>query len=184
MEEIFRMAGVAIAHSVLSISKGESLIPILGKLNKDGETTLARQIAGDIDPKDLLKYGFTGDLEKAVEIGKEKLNSNPDLLVGAALVVDKTANLPQGNLNLLHIDVRDYRIEGAKLELIIPYEKATKERPLKIYSLGTINVENIPNNDLQNLQKGIAEGVSSHKEGFLIWVASLEKGKHPWLTNS
>jgi hypothetical protein len=160
MESAARLAGFFCAHAVWCVSDGETLIPFLGFETSDGKRQIHRFTAARI--------------EQGVLEGQDRLVSNPDKAVRAALVYDGFMTLPTSKVDALLLDIRDYGLPSRSLLMAVPYRHAKKPEGFAVHRPKVVSFGG-PEPDFQVVGPAFFEGVYSHEKGRPIWNEHLDE---------
>jgi hypothetical protein len=155
--EAEEFAGFLMAHAILSVSAGGTLMPMVGYV-KDGERTLLR-----IEDK---------DMRQAVASGRAWMAANPEQAERAVLIHDGFVRLPSGRTDALMALVREYGPPPMSLEIVVPYRSAKSGR-FAVHRPKFQAAQGIPG--LAGLGEAFFRGVNSHEPGARIWNERLDE---------
>jgi hypothetical protein len=161
MHETARMAGFLAAHGILSVSDGETLIPILGYQEPDGGRVLERLIFEDV--------------ADGARAGQQALRANDRGAVRAVLVVDGYVHLERGRTDALIVEAAEYGPVPRSLTLAVPYRPKPGPRGFAVYRPKFIEIVGLDERDQPSLGDAFFAGVDSHKEAAAVWNAHLDQ---------
>lgn len=155
MQEIFKMAGDVAAHSIWSVSSGDTLTPILGSMDKESRTRYQR-IAFD-------------DAEEAHQYGQNSLNKNENDAKGAVFSVDGYITLDSGKTDAVILDVRVYGATESNATIAIPYRHAKSTGGFAVHRPKLVKIEKISQGSLDELMSAFFDGIDGHEFGSKLW---------------
>ncbi|MBB1519296.1 hypothetical protein [Aquipseudomonas guryensis] len=161
MQETYKMAGRVAAHSVLSVSGGELLVPIYGYLTADGKTKMVRVASPSA--------------EEAMADGQKMYNDNPYQAAGGTWAVDAFITLPDvGKVDALLINICTYGEPKRELQMAIPYRHAQSSEGFAVFKPKLTALTNLEVSELQPLMDAFFSGRDEHTEAAALWQ---EKGQ-------
>lgn len=161
MIEAVELAGFLAAHAIWCVSDGETLIPMLG-FCRDGERHMER-LAHD-------------SIERGVEIGKNRLGMNIMNAEHAVLLYDSYMTLGAMRLDTIMIEIRDYELPGAKVEVGIPYSPRSTGN-FRVHRPKIVEWQECEEFDLKDTFERFFAGVQQHPQGSKIWNETLDESK-------
>lgn len=162
MEAAAELAGFFTAHAVLSVSDGETLIPLIGYETADGKRQMSRMLSER--------------LEDGAARGKEWLTKNPAGAARAVLVFDGYITLPSGKIDALIVTVRDYTRNDAEINMAVPYRPARNPGGFAVHRpkfLGFKGAEP----DVEKIGVALWAGIAKHEAGSAVWNRHLDESK-------
>lgn len=154
MENVLRMAGRYAAHAIWSISDGETLIPIVGYLDKDNNTSMERLAMGSA---------------QALELGENRISALGSDKHGAVLIKDGAVTLETGKTDSLILDIAFADKPANRLYLLIPYRHASHPDGFAVHRLKLAALTGMSVEMKDSLVDAFIEGLESHSEGGRIW---------------
>jgi hypothetical protein len=155
MEEIYKMAGHTAAHAIWSISDGDTLMPILGVIDTNNESSMIRLEVSEV--------------EKAIEYGKKYHEKNQKNSKGAAFVCDGYVELEEGKIDSLIVRVEGFDAFKSNLSIALPYRPCSDEKGFAVYRPKIMdNPQEYPER-LQDYMNAFFDGLEGHEQGSEIW---------------
>jgi hypothetical protein len=154
MKEIYKMAGHFAAHAMWSVSDGETLIPILGSLNKNDETIM-RRLAFD-------------DSEAAMKEGNNALERNDGDSKGIVFISDGYLNINEAKTDALIVKIRGFDQYNTKCTLALPYRPASHEKGFGVHRPKLLEYPQDTGDRDDNLNS-FFEGLESHEQACRVW---------------
>jgi len=158
MLDTARLAGFFAAHGIWSVSGGETLIPILGYEQADGERGLDRYVLGDI--------------AEGAQAGQEALRRNDHSAARAVLVVDAYVHLETGKTDSLIVEAVEYDV--AALKIAVPYRPQPSPLGFAVHRPKFLEISGVDRRDYEALGEAFFEGVDSHEPAAEIWNAHYD----------
>lgn len=161
MIETAALAGFFAAHGVWSVSEGETLIPLIGYEQPDGERGMDRYMLDDV-----------GESARAAQ---EALDANEHGATRAVLVADAYLTMDWGRTDALIVRAVEHGLTPGSLELAVPYAPPTDTTPFTVYRLQIIEVTGFADQDYDTLAEAFFAGVDSHEQAAEIWNTHLDQ---------
>lgn len=161
MKDVFNMAGYYVSHSIVNISSGETLKPLLGYSKNDGSHTVETIEASTP--------------VEAISIGGNKIRNLSDEIQGAVLINDGLVTLDTGKTDTLVIDIRFNEELSKKVKYILPYRNAKHEDGFAVHKLKIIELDGISLEETMELSKSFFDGVQENSEGWALWTEHHEE---------
>lgn len=150
MQDVMKMAGNYTGHAFWSISSGETLIPIVGYLDKAGERRMER---------------YAMESVKAIALGEQKITTLSEDTKGVVFIRDGYITLETGKTDAIIIDVSLNGDEQRRIQYMFPYRHADHEKGFAIHRLKVTNFTGISTEDLDELSSSFWDGIESHPQG-------------------
>ncbi|KAA2261110.1 hypothetical protein F0L68_18810 [Solihabitans fulvus] len=160
MIETASLAGFWAAHGIWSVSDGETLIPMLGYEQPDGERGMTRFVLDDL-----------GDGARAAQ---EALEANADGAHRAVAVVDAYLHLEEGKTDALIIDAVRYGLTPGTIRLAVPYRPKTDSTEFAVLRPQIIEINGFDSQDFEAVADAFFSGVDSHEQAAAVWNAHLD----------
>ncbi|GHA03212.1 hypothetical protein GCM10008090_10250 [Arenicella chitinivorans] len=154
MENVVKMAGNFAAHAILSVSDGETLIPIVGLLDAEDQQSMRRMVMGSVE---------------ALAAGEHLLNNFTPEYKGAAFIKDGLVTLETGKTDSLIVDIRFSDDSAKKIQFLIPYRNANHEKGFAVHRLKISEATGFSQDEFNLLADAFFDGLESHPEGGKIW---------------
>lgn len=155
--ETAALAGFYAAHGIWSISDGETLIPILGYEQPNGERGWDRY--------------FFDDVADGVRAAQEALEVNENGAARAVLVADAYLHLDAGPTDGLIVHAVSYGLTPGSIELVVPYRPATDPSGFAVYRPMITEVSGFDQPDYDTVADAFFDGVESHDHAAPVWRA-------------
>jgi len=155
------LAGFFAAHSVWSVSDGETLVPIYAYIDASGARHLERLV--------------TGSLEWCVDEGRKWLSENPHHAQCAVLIFDGFIPLADGKTDALILEIANYGDVAASVAMAVPYVPQSTKAMFKVYRPKIIKFPS--GHYAQGFIESFWKGVDEHKRGAEIWASHLDQSK-------
>lgn len=168
MKEIYKMAGHFAAHAMWSVSDGETLIPILGFLNKNNE-------------KNMHRLAFE-DSEKAMREGNDALEKNIDDSKGVVFISDGYLNLNEEKTDALIVKIRGFNEYNSKSVLALPYRHSSHEKGFAIHRPKLLEYPEDKEDRDDNINS-FFDGIESHEQASKVWKAHYIDSKESDFNN-
>lgn len=159
MIETASLAGFFAAHGIYCVSDGESLIPLLGYEDSNGERGIERFVHDDI-----------ADGARAAQAA---LESNKRGWARAVSVADAYINLDTGRTDALIVEAVRYGLTPASMTVAVPYRPA--QSGFAVHRPKFMDITGFDDSDLGPLAEAFFSGVVSHEEGNAVWEAHLDE---------
>lgn len=158
----FNLAGFFAAHAIWGVSEGGSLTAMLAYVAKKNERGVDQLVDKDI--------------ESTIAFGRKQLTLNLMGYNNAVLIYDGRIVLPQGKLDAIIIEVRDYASPKSEATVAVPY--TTKMAgAFAVHRPKILAWKNCENFELKAVLNSFFEGVNSHEMGSKIWNESLDESQ-------
>jgi hypothetical protein len=158
-DDAARLAGFIAAHSVWSVSDGQALVPIVGRLSGEGKVSFTRHPAETF--------------EAAAESAIAARSAKHDGEVASCVAIDGYTELSTGATDAVIISASDAEHPDGDLVLAIPY------RPAKLgFAVHTVKVISAPESygsEVKPTMDAFFEGVRTHAQGNSTWSAHAEE---------
>lgn len=154
MQDVMKMAGNYTGHAFWSISSGETLIPIVGYLDKAGERRMER---------------LAMDSTKAIALGDQKISELPDDATGAIFIRDGYITLETGKTDAIIIDIALSGKEQPRIQYMFPYRHANHEKGFALHRLKVTQLKGISTDDIEAFTNFFWDGIESHPQGGDLW---------------
>ena len=154
MKEIYKMAGHFAVHAMWSVSDGETLIPILGFLNKKNEKMMHR-----------LAYE---DSEKAIKRGNDALENDDEDSKGVVFISDGYLNLNDEKTEALIVKIRGFNEYNTKCILALPYRHSSHEKGFGVHRPKLLEYPE-DKGDRDDNMNSFFEGIESHEQAYKVW---------------
>jgi hypothetical protein len=163
LSELAEFSGFLAAHAVWSVSSGETLIPMAGIQQLNGERSLVRFMAERF--------------EEGVEKGRAWLAENGRTAARQVLVFDGFIRLGDEKVDAIILEGVDHAHAGKKMTWMVPYRPAKSPSEFAVHrpkvSLDAETTDQAAN----ALHDVFWEGVDAHTEGAAIWKARLDQSR-------
>lgn len=157
--EAIMMAGYITAHAVLSVSEGETLIPIYAYVNDEDALVMER-----------MPQYF---LEEAVVAGQDLLNQNPKGTWAAILVYDGRIGINEDGskkADALITELRVYTEEYLPLVFALTYRPKAPFVEFGVYRLERIQHPDSPfTGDVKPVVESFYDGAERHQKAWEVW---------------
>lgn len=163
MEKTAELTGLFAAQALVSVSQGETLIPLLGVQRPDGTRSL-RQLA-------------VGQLEELIAVGQRWLSVNPEGVAHGVLIYDGYITLEGEKTDALLLEAHTYGEKPASFGMAIPYRNAKAAEGFTVYTPKFIAFEEM-GEEFQELVEAFFRGVDQHERGSQVWSAASERAAH------
>ena len=150
-----RLAGFFAAHAIWCVEDGETLIPILAYSTADGERQMERLLLND-------------DLAASVNLGKEKLGTNPMSADHAVLLYDGRITLEGEKKDAILLEMRSYVSPGSEAMMAVPYTPPSAGG-FRVHRPKLLLWKNCGGFDMKAAVEAFFEGVESHEKGSKVW---------------
>jgi len=158
LRETLLFVGFFTAHGVLSVSTGETLIPILG-YQSSGRKKILERLEGD-------------DYKQVVDEGRALLESNPERYDRMVLVFDGYIDLPSGRTDAVFVEARSY-FPLVSFSLAIPYRNANRAEGFAVHRPKLLSwPESEP---VEVVARWLQDGIASHAEANEVWSRHLDE---------
>ncbi|APV48615.1 hypothetical protein BWI17_02295 [Betaproteobacteria bacterium GR16-43] len=117
-----RQAGFMAAHGAFMVAEGGLLSPVLLQPQPGTEKHV------------LVDFMMYGDGNAANERGQSVLEENPDNLPYQVFLYEGWANLPEGRLDAIVVDLRAYKKPKFTMTVVVPFSPAKSEKGFKVHS--------------------------------------------------
>lgn len=162
MKDIARCSGYVMAHAVLSVSTGETLISIYGYIDENDQFIMQRM------PQEKIEDG--------VEEAKRLMDVNPHKAQGAVYIFDgriPVEGIENKKIDALIAEFKLYGDDNKSWVLALPYMPASEFKPLGLYKLQIFQIpEGTQDNEIENIFEAFCDGIDAHEEGSKIWNKS------------
>jgi hypothetical protein len=163
LEPTARLAGFAAAHAIWSISEGKTLVTFLVHESAKGERGLDRLALPRI--------------EESVAYGRELLTKNDAAFTRAALAFDGYVTLPDGKIDAVLIEAREYA-NGVSLaiEIGVPYRTANAAGGFAVHRAKILK---LPTGfeTCRTLLDTFWNGVESHNQAAVVWKKHFDPSR-------
>jgi len=160
MHDTARLAGFFAAHGIWSVSGGETLIPMLGFEQHNGERGMDRLVYGDI-----------GDGARA---GLESLRRNDHNAARAVLVVDGYVHLDSGKTDSIIVEAVEYGTSRPSIKVAVPYRPQPSRLGFAVHRPKFLEINGVERSDYQAMGEAFFEGVDSHQAAAEVWNAHYD----------
>ncbi|MCL1035698.1 hypothetical protein L2750_00805 [Shewanella submarina] len=159
MKEVAEHAGRNLGHAIWSIEDGETLIPMLITVDRDGKAMMERLI-------------YETDAASAKAQGKLDNPSPED--AGIVFITDTNLQMGEDKSEALVVEIGfiPSDAEQRKLTVAVPYRNAKEAEGFKIGRLKVIGLEGIEREELDSVMQAFFDGITSHPQGSEIWNRS------------
>jgi hypothetical protein len=154
------LAGFFAAHAVWSISDGETLVPMYAYVDTAGSRHMDR---------------LEGETAKSVEVGRKRLEENPDKAKCAVLIFDGYVPLSDGKTDALILEIRSYDGPAMRITMAIPYAPLNSPAGFKVFRPKILQFPVTENS--QDFIEEFWRGVDGHSQGAATWNAHLDQTK-------
>ena len=159
----FNLAGFFAAHAIWCISDGDALVPMFAYSDEKGERKMERLLLGD-------------DLQKSVEFGKGRLESNELDATDGVLIYDGRIPINDQKFDAIIIEVRSYFSLASKATMAVPYS-TSKDGKLRVFRPKFLQWERCEDFDLNQVGGSFFEGVDAREKGASVWNSSLDQAR-------
>ncbi len=156
------LAGFFGAHAILSVSDGDTLIPILAFANAEGKRSMERLLMGD--------------LESAVEYGNGKLEANENEATSAVLLFDGRIPVDDAKMDAIIIQLRAYSPTISRAIIAIPYTPKSQGGFL-VHRAKVLKWDSSERYEIDQVFEAFFKGVAAHDQGSEIWKSSFDDRK-------
>lgn len=156
------LAGFFAAHAIWCVSGSEGLIPILAYTLEDGQRQMMRLAHGD--------------LQAAVEFGKQQLADNELDANDAVLLYDGLLPMGDEKLDAVIIEVRAYFSPASQAVFAVPYTPAAPG-PFAVHKPKLLAWEGCEDFNLDACMQAFFAGVEAHEKGAAVWNECLDETK-------
>jgi len=154
-----QLAGFIAAQAILQVSEGTTLGPLIIFEKDDGTCHIVR--IQETDPK------------TAATKGEEILVANADGADRGVMAFDAYLNLPQGRMDAIFIQGRQFTPPKPPILLAVPYRHASKPGGFAVHrpKLFAFEEENIPE---ASVVAAFFDGIDRHETGGKFWQQHYE----------
>ena len=156
--KVMEMAGYCAAHSIWSVSDGETLVPLLGFVAADDSRSMERLAMGPI---------------AALVQGERKLASLDDSQLGAVMIQDGRMRLGSDGTgektDCLILDVRFANAPQCKLQYVLPYRSGRHKRGFALQQPLLSECQGFDGEQLEILGEFFFKGLAAHAQGSALW---------------
>jgi hypothetical protein len=160
MLETAQLAGFFAAHGIWGVSDGETLIPLLGYEDAQGNRGMDRFVVND--------------LADGARAGQDALRVNQHGSARAVLVVDGYVHLDQGRTDALIVDAVEYGPARRSFKMAVPYRPQPSPHGFAVHRPKFIEVAGVDEADYGALADAFFAGVDSHEPAAAVWNAHLD----------
>lgn len=114
------------------------------------------------------------DLEKSVQLGKTRLESNELDATDAVLIYDGRIPIDGQKFDALLIEVRSYFSLASKAILAVPY-RPSSSGAFRVFRPKFLQWEACEDFDINEVVNSFFAGVDSHEKGAEVWNGSLDQ---------
>lgn len=158
----FNLAGFFAAHAIWAVSMGSGVKPMLAYGTKTDERGMDELVDKDI--------------ESTIAFGRKQLGLNLMGYREGVLVYDGRIVLPQGKLDSILLEVRDYNSPKSEATIAVPYTPKSAGA-FKVHRLKLLAWKNCEAFELKDVLDSFFKGVNSHEMGGKVWNESLDESK-------
>jgi hypothetical protein len=160
MIETAKLAGFCAAHGIWSVSDGETLIPLVGYEEANGERGIVRYARDDV-----------GDGARAAQ---DALEYNEEGWARAVLVADAYLHTDDGRRDAVIVEAVRYGLTPWSMKVAVPYVPRTARSDFAVFRPKFIEVAGFDDDsDHEPLANAFFAGVDAHPEGAAVWNAHL-----------
>jgi hypothetical protein len=145
------LAGYYMAHAILSISDGETLVPMIGWERGD-----SRQLVRMTEER----------LEEGAAAGRAWLEKNPERVDRAVLVVDGYYPLEGRKTDALLAEIVEYGDVRRSFRVVLPYRSARAEGGFAVHRPKVLIADG---REVPGLVEAFFSGVDAHEKGSQVW---------------
>lgn len=158
-KKVMEMAGYWAGHAVQGVATGEMLIPIVGYLGTDQQTSMERLL-------------MDSSVE-AMQQGDARITNLAADKLGAVFIRDGLVTLPTGKTDCLIVDIRFASDKQRHFQWLLPYRNAGHEAGFAVHKPKASAGAGFSNDELQELAAAFFDGLENNEEALEVWNSNF-----------